>query len=219
MIRVVIVAGIRLYRDGLATLIQTQDGLCVAGTYSDSLPSADDLRQLAPDVVLVDLATAGSHDAIRRLKAACASLPIVAIGIVDGDAEVLACAEAGAIGYVTREGSLAELVAAVRCSVNGELMCTPRVAGTLVRRLAKLSVEHHVALKESRLSRREWEVAALIGERLSNKEIAVRLGIEVATVKNHVHNLLQKLDVQCREDAGRAARMLSGLTQPVTLPH
>jgi len=214
VIRVMIVAGIRLYREGLAQLIGVQDGLCVAGTYSDFLPSADDVPDLAADVVLIDLATAGSHDTIRRLNATNPSLPIIAMGIVDTETEVLACAEAGAVGYVTREGSLAELLATVRCAVSGELMCTPRIAGALARRLATVSAEHQVAVRDRRLSRREWEIAALIGERLSNKEIATRLCIEVATVKNHVHSVLQKLDVQCREDAGRAARMHSAAPQP-----
>jgi len=218
MVRVVIVAGVRLYREGLAQLLRCHDGFTIGGVYSYPLPSSADLRLLAPDLVVIDLATTGSYDIVRHLKATIASLPIVAIGVDDSEDEVLACAEAGAAGYVTREGSVEELVASMQRAVKGELLVTPRVAGRLAQRLAALAAEQP-GLKGARLSRREWEIAALIEEKLSNKEIAVRLCIEVATVKNHVHSLLQKLEVHRRTDAGRVVRSLAGSADPTpTLP-
>ena len=113
MIRIVIVASIRLYREGLADLISRQDGLCVSGALPDLHDAEEHLKALAPDVVLLDMATAESDGTARALRLTETAVPIVAIGIADSDAEVLACAELGAVGYVTREGSIDALVAAV----------------------------------------------------------------------------------------------------------
>jgi DNA-binding NarL/FixJ family response regulator len=105
---------------------------------------------------------------------------------------------------VTRNGSISELVAAARCAARGELNCSPRIAGTLVRRVAALAKEQYSATHLSRLTQREREIADLLGQELSNKEIATRLRIEVATVKNHVHKVLEKLNAHSRFQVQRA---------------
>jgi DNA-binding NarL/FixJ family response regulator len=136
------------------------------------------------------------------MKRLVPGVPIVALGVPDVEGDVLACAEAGIAGYVTREASLEELVAVVRSAVQGELRCSPRIAAGLLRRLSALS-EHGPSAPRVRLTARQREIVRLIGQDLSNKEIAHRLGIEVATVKNHVHNLLEKLNVHRRTAAVR----------------
>ena len=209
MPRLLIVSGVRLYREGLAQLIGRNEDFEVVGALATPPESQDEIDRLGADVILLDIATAGSYAAARRLTKTCVVPPVVALGVLDSDAEVIACTEAGAVGYVTREGSLEELVAVVQSAARGELICSPRVAGSLARRLATLAGETAEAQSRSRLSRREREVAALIGEDLSNKEIAMRLSIEVATVKNHVHNLLEKLRVHRRSEAASAARVMS----------
>jgi two-component system, NarL family, nitrate/nitrite response regulator NarL len=208
MIRIVIVAGTRLFRDGLAQLIGDRSGLAIAAALAAPPDSADAFDQLSADVILLDMATPESHAIARRLHDLPRPIPIVVLGIADSDEEVIASTEAGAAGYVTRDGSVDELVTAIESAARGELVCTPRVAGTLARRLAALAASTKRPAK-ARLSRRECEIAALLGEDLSNKEIAVRLRIEVATVKNHVHNLLEKLNVQTRSEAARAAGRLT----------
>jgi DNA-binding NarL/FixJ family response regulator len=108
---------------------------------------------------------------------------------------------------VAREGSVHDLVDAVERAARGELQCSPQVAGTLIRRLAWRAAAG-ATLIPSPLTARESEIVRLIDEGLSNKEIAVRLGIEVATVKNHVHNLLEKLRVRRRSEAAARLRVL-----------
>jgi DNA-binding NarL/FixJ family response regulator len=137
------------------------------------------------------------------LAARAVRIPLVVIGIADSDSDVLDCVERGAAGFVTRDASIEELAGAIRRAANGELVCSPRTAGSLVRRLSALAAELRPVPASVHLTRREREVAALMREDLSNKEIATRLRIEVATVKNHVHNVLDKLRVHRRAEAAR----------------
>jgi two-component system nitrate/nitrite response regulator NarL len=204
MIRILIVAGIRLYREGLAQLLSHREELNVIGTRSEGRDALASLTEIATDVVLLDMATPDSRTTAREIRLMTPTIPLVAIGIEDSDVDVLNCAELGAAAYVTREGSLDELIAAVHGAAKGELICSPRRAGTLIRRLATLAGERELELPRAKLTRREREIAALIQQGLSNKEIAIRLSIEVATVKNHVHNVLEKLKIHRRAEAARA---------------
>jgi DNA-binding NarL/FixJ family response regulator len=123
----------------------------------------------------------------------------------DSEESVLAFAEAGIAGYVPREGSVQDLVDAVERAVRGELQCSPQLAGAIIRRLAWRAAAGS-DFPRGPLTARETEIVRLIDQGLSNKEIAVRLGIEVATVKNHVHNLLEKLRVRRRAEAAAHIR-------------
>jgi two-component system nitrate/nitrite response regulator NarL len=118
---------------------------------------------------------------------------------------VIAYAEAGVVGYVTRHASLAELKDAVERAAAGETNLSSRMALTILRHIARLATQHGNPALVPQLTSRELEVAELIDEGLSNKEIARRLRIEVPTVKNHVHSILKKLRVTRRSEA--AARL------------
>ncbi|HEX7241600.1 MAG TPA: response regulator transcription factor, partial [Longimicrobiaceae bacterium] len=125
--------------------------------------------------------------------------------IVETEDVVLACAEAGVSGYVSRGASLDDLVGALRSVARGELVCSPHIAGSLFRRVAALS-ERREASPAAVLTPREREILGLIDQGLSNKEISRRLRIELSTVKNHVHNLLEKLQVSRRGAAAACLR-------------
>jgi two-component system, NarL family, nitrate/nitrite response regulator NarL len=198
MTHVFIVVGIRLYREGLAQLLTAQEGFTVVGTESDGRMAAAQIEHLTPDVALVEMGIRDLDVIAGALAARSPQIPLVALGIADSDTDVLACAEKGATAYVTREASVEELKTTIQRAANGELVCSPRTTGTLIRRLGMLAAELHPSTPTVRLTRREREVASLMREDLSNKEIATRLRIEVATVKNHVHNVLDKLQVHRR---------------------
>lgn len=210
MIRLAIVADIRLYREGLAECLGRRDGLEVVCTASTPVEVWVGLSQFRPDILLVDMAIAGCQAAILHLMDLAPESRIVALGVADIEGDVLACAEAGVAGYVPRDGSIEDLVAAIQCAARGELLCTPRMAGSLLRRVAALAAEQGYHSPTLALTRREREVVRLIDQGLSNKEIARQLGIEVATVKNHVHNLLEKLRVHRRSEAAARLRDLVG---------
>src|SRR5262245_11351965 len=203
MTRVLIVVGIRLYRDGLAQLLSVQEGFSVVGTESSCGAAAANLDRLAPDVALVEMGLPDLDAIANALAERSSRIPLVVMGIADSDSEVLACAERGAAGFVTRDASVEELTGTIQRAANGEVICSPRTAGSLVRRLGALAAELKLSPMPVRLTRREREVAALMRQDLSNKEIATRLRIEVATVKIHVHNVLEKLQVHRRSEAAR----------------
>lgn len=209
MIRVLIVAHIRLYREGLAQMLQEERRIAVVGTAVGADEAVLALREHEPDVVLLDMAIPDNVWLVRALVAAVPGTKVVALAVPEVEREVLACAEAGVAGYVTREGSVEDVVEAVESVARGEMLCSPRMAATLLQRVATLALERSPESIEARLTRRELEILDLIDQGLSNKEIARRLTIELSTVKNHVHNVLEKLNVNRRGEA--AARARAGL--------
>jgi DNA-binding NarL/FixJ family response regulator len=132
---------------------------------------------------------------------------IIAIAVSDDSSDIVACAEAGMVGYVSRDGSTDEVVAAVHGALRGELHCAPHVAATLFRRLAALAPGAAADVdRDAVLTPREREIVALIDQGLSNKTIGGRLRIGTPTVKNHVHHILEKLKVRRRGEAAALVR-------------
>lgn len=199
-LRVFIVAAARLYQDGLAYALRRRPWIEVVGTTS-SAETAAELSGLHVDVVLVDALGTDAGAAIRAIRRRVGGVKVVALAVTEREEELIELAEAGADGFVTRDGSLDDLLAALENVGRGEAFCPPQFVGALLRRVALLASEHSASRPVRRLTPREREIVALIGEGLSNKEIAARLTIEVATVKNHVHNILEKLDVRRRGEA------------------
>ncbi len=206
MIRALVASDVRLYREGLADGLRRSGRVEVAETAADGDTSVARVRELAPDVVLVDLAMADWERAVRAIVAAGGEPRVVVLGVREVEDEVVACAEAGVAGYVTREASLDELVDVVESVARGESLCSPRISALLLRRVAEAADRKRASSPADRLTPREAEIVGLIDEGLSNKQIAGRLSIELATVKNHVHNVLEKLHVERRAEAAARVR-------------
>jgi DNA-binding NarL/FixJ family response regulator len=207
MIRVLVVAGIRFYREGIAAALAADARFEVAGTAATAAQAAAELDRHAPDVVLLDLAGDDGAGTVRAFVDSAPGTQVVALGVTEADDHVLPLVEAGVAGYVTREASVDDLLATVASVAAGETICSPRMTATLLRRVALLARDRRPAAGNGReLTRREREIVDLIDEGLSNKEIAARLRIELATVKNHVHNILDKLQVHRRGEAAAAVR-------------
>lgn len=124
----------------------------------------------------------------------------------DSERDIVATAEAGIGGYVPPDASIEDLVEAVKHAARGEMICSPRVAAALARRIATLASNRPVGSAAPSLTAREMEVLELLEIGLSNKQIANRLSIRLATVKNHVHSILAKLNVRRRGEAVAALR-------------
>jgi len=144
---------------------------------------------------------------VAEIRRRTPSVKVVAITLGETEAEVIQLAEAGVAGYVLPDGSLDDLIIAVESAVRGELYCPPRVAFTLLRRVGAIALGSAAAKQEEAghpvhdLTGREREILRLVDQGMSNKQIARQLGIEVATAKNHVHNILRKLHVHRRIEA------------------
>ncbi len=208
MIRVLVISGICLYREGLAEMLDRTGAISVVASASDvaeGLALWNGLGE-APDVILLDTAPVDADISIRALLNALPDVRVVALAVPNHETEIVAVAEAGIAGFVTSDASVAELVAAIESVARGESLCTPSVAAALMRRLASLARSWADADPIEPLTRREREILGLIDDGLSNKQIAQRLRIELPTVKNHVHHILGKLGVHRRAEAAALAR-------------
>ena len=204
-IRVLIATSIRLYREGLVLILARHSDLIVAGWAADASEALTRIRGTDAQVVLLDMAMPDSQALAREITAFIPDVRVVALAIPCSERAVLDCAESGVTGYVLREASGEDLITALRSAGSGELRCPPSVAAILRRRLAAPADLPRV-VPASRLTSREREILGLVDEGLGNKAIAQKLGIEIATVKNHVHNILEKFSVHRRGQAAASAR-------------
>ncbi len=211
---VFIITPIKLYRDGIAHFLGSSGRVRVLGTADEDSDAIRLALELMPNVILLDMALDDSRATAKALRRAVPRAPIVALAVPESEeGYVVSCAEAGISAYVAREGSLEDLLATVIRAANGETVCSPRIAASLFHRVAALASlqEQSVAAVRTaaQLTAREAEVIALIDDGLSNQQIARRLCIEVATVKNHVHSILEKLNASSRTEAAARARKLA----------
>lgn len=214
MTSVYVVTPIRLYRDALTAAVERTGRLDIVGTAPDVQAAFEGIARLRPDVVVLDAAVEPVLPSLRTVAVAAVTSKIVVLGVSDAglEPEVLGYVKEGAAGYVTREASLADLVEAVEGAARGDLVCSARVAGALARAVTMLAAQRTPPRADAVLTVREREIAHLLADGLSNKEIAGRLHIELPTVKNHVHRILAKLHVRRRGEA--AARLLEARVQP-----
>ena len=220
--RAVVISDVLLYRDGVAA------GLARAGAFApicvaDPADILDVLADQEPDVVFLDMTRPAALALSRALVPMLAGTPIIGFGVASHD-EALACAEAGISAFVGADGTIDDLAQAALLALEGKAVISPTLAALLVQRIAALSEAH--SPPNATLTRREREIACLIDHGLSNKEIASSLKISPATVKNHVHTILEKLNVTRRNAIGRSLsvnrrddhRRLSSLRGPEPTP-
>jgi DNA-binding NarL/FixJ family response regulator len=197
LVRVFLVADVRVHRDLLAAALADEEGIVVAGS------AHGDVACLAvgwshADVILIDGESLAGPGTIRALAAAAPDAKIVVTGVREDESGVVDLVEAGIAGYATVDQPLGELAAVVAAAAAGVLECSPRVSAALAERVATLAAVRPHSSGHA-LTPREREIALLIVDGLSNKQIARRLSIEPTTVKNHVHNILRKLGVSRRD--------------------
>ena len=209
---VLIVADVRLYREGLAAALSACSWITVAGTCAAGAGAREMVLRLRPDVVLVDVATQESLEIIRDLHAEAQRSKVLAFAVEEVAPDIIECAKAGAAGYVTVEASIDDLVNAIERIGREELVCSPRIAAQLFGCISTRSEQPDIDPKA--LTSRERQVLDCIRQGKSNKEIARALHIAEPTVKNHVHHLLAKLDVTTRAQAAMRASQPSGRRRP-----
>jgi DNA-binding NarL/FixJ family response regulator len=208
-IRLFVVSGIRLIREGLARSLQTRRRLDVAlvGCAGFSEAETAILSDLRPDVILVDLASHEGMAAPNTLRSLSPASKLVAFSVADTVEGAVACTAAGFCGYVAREAGVDEVLRAVRAAKDGQTTSPPHIAAAMLDRLAHQRKPPKSTNGRSLLTARERQILTFTDEGWSNKEIGRRLQISPATVKSHMHSIFQKLQVERR---GQAAARLRG---------
>jgi two-component system nitrate/nitrite response regulator NarL len=196
--RVAVVSNVRLYREGLSALLGRIGEFDLVASVAGPHEAAARVRDGNVDVVVLDVGT-GNVAAARQLLAVAPGARVVVLAETEAPEDVIALAEAGVLGYVTRSSSLDQLEATIESVADNKMFCDPWIATVLVRRVQELAADRQDP--SHRLTAREAGILQLIADGLSNREIASRLHIELTTVKNHVHNILEKLDAKTRAEA------------------
>jgi two-component system nitrate/nitrite response regulator NarL len=208
-LRLVIISPVRFIRESLAETLPHFGNLLIAGVFADYFDALPLLQGLQTHLVLIDEALPGGAAAISRLRRAVPQTTIVMISVSESAEEVIAWAEAGAAGYIPKTASLADVPMILVDIVHGKQACSPIVAGSLLRRISQSTELLEIGgrgLTSPCLTARESEIVEMIKVGMSNKEIARRLNIGVATAKTHVHHILEKMKVQRRGQVNMISR-------------
>jgi two-component system, NarL family, nitrate/nitrite response regulator NarL len=202
---VLVCSPVRLYREGLADALSHAEDITVTGTAADAESCLGAVAG-GTRIVLLDVTWDGGLTCLRRLTKAYPLVRVAALGAPEEEAEVMALAEAGVAAFLTRDEGIADLVRAIRGVCRGEANCSPRMAAILLKgAAARVRPQPHPAVS-SGLTPRERQILEMIATGHSNKRIALELHIAVPTVKNHVHNIFEKLSVRGRVEAVAALR-------------
>ena len=212
-LRLLLVDDQAMFREGLRLILRQQTDFEIAGEAGDGLAAIESVRRTAPDVVLMDLRMPGlgGVEATRRIKAEAPAVKVIVLTTFEEDAEVFSALRAGAAGFLLKDAPSEKLCEAIRLAARGETWLQPSVAAKLVAEFGRLS-PRPPALQTGRLieslSAREQDVLRCLADGMSNKEIGRRLAISEGTVKNHMSQVLGKLQVLDRTQAALRAREL-----------
>ena len=191
-----------LFRSGLKTLLEEQ-GVQIVGEASAGAEAVEVVRELAPDVVVMDLNMPGMSgvEATRRITSFAPLSRVVVLTISDEDNDVMEAILAGACGYLLKDATIEELMKGIEAAAVGESLISPHIAGKVLHRLRSSGSDGGGAEVDADLSEREVEVLRLIANGKDNAEIAQTLYISPKTVKNHISNILMKLQIHNRIQA------------------
>lgn len=216
MIHIVIVDQVRMILESISAALEGEPDIKILGVTSNGDEALSRLKTdcVGCDVLLVSagLPEDGALNLVRQCTRLEPSPRVLVMGLPEAEPVIMTFIEAGAAGYVLKDDTVAHLLQNVRAAYNGEAIVSPEIVMSLMARVNQLSekVVDFDAGYYATLTRREREILDLIGEDLTNQEIADRLFIELGTVKNHVHHILDKLHVSTRQDAAAYLSLVQG---------
>ncbi|WP_322750222.1 MULTISPECIES: response regulator transcription factor [unclassified Frankia] len=204
-IRVLVVDDHALFRRGLQMVLEQEANIEVVGEAADGAEAVTMAVDMAPDIVLMDvrMPRRGGIDATSAIKQAVPSAKIVMLTISDEEADLYDAIKAGAMGYLLKEISIDEVATAIRAVHGGQSLISPSMASKLLTEFASMikKADDRPQLPTPRLTDREMEVLRLVAKGLNNRDIAKQLFISENTVKNHIRNILEKLQLHSRMEA------------------
>jgi DNA-binding NarL/FixJ family response regulator len=200
---VLIVDDHAVFRRGLELVLAEEPDLQIVGEAADGLEAIERAADLLPDVIVMDVRMpgVGGIEAARRIRHAQPATKVVMLTGSEDEEDLFAAVRVGATGYLLKEAAIEEVAGAVRAVARGQALITPSMATKLLGEFNLLSrrVDSHDTAPK--LTDRETEVLRLVAKGMSNKEIAADLVIAENTVKNHVRNILEKLQLRSRMEA------------------
>jgi len=206
-INILLVNEFRLIGNVIVAALEDEPDLHVIGCVTTPEEALKIVQEEVVDVALVStrLEDQGALKLTNAITELAPATKVLALGLTEEKKRVLRYVEAGAAGYVLKDDSLDKLVETVRAAQDGKVFVSPEIAAAMMERLSDLAqifsdVENNVT-DTAGLTSRELEVLELIGQGSTNQEIADQLVIEIGTVKNHVHSILEKLNVSSRGEA------------------
>jgi DNA-binding NarL/FixJ family response regulator len=207
LVRVLVVDDHALFRHGLLQVLQTAPDIEVVGEARDALSAIELAAEWLPDVVLMDVRMPGMNgiEAARRIRAAQPSVRILMLTESEEEDDLYGAVRAGATGYLLKEVAIDEIADAIRAVAGGQALVSPMMTTKLLSEFNALSRRVEEEHDGRRLTPRELEVLRLLARGLSNKDIATELVIAENTVRNHVRNILEKLEVRSRVEAAMYA--------------
>ncbi|WP_246060881.1 response regulator [Nocardioides dongxiaopingii] len=202
-IRVLVVDDQQLFRRGLTMLLAVEPGLEVVGEAGDGVEGTQLAETAAPDVVLLDvrMPKRSGIEACRAIKESVPTAKIIMLTVSDEEADLYEAVKSGASGYLLKDSSIEEVAQAIRVVADGQSLISPSMAIKLIDEFKQMSRPERETGPALRLTERELDVLRLVAQSHSNKEIAARLFISENTVKNHVRNMLEKLQLHSRMEA------------------
>lgn len=212
-LRLLLVDDQAMFREGLRLILSQHADFEIVGEAADGEAALASISALTPDIVLMDLRMPklGGVEATRRIHREWPGSKVIVLTTFEEDAEIFAAIRAGAAGFLLKDASSEKLSEAIRLAARGETWLQPSVATRLVAEFGRLEPRRNLArptpLVEP-LSPREVDVLRSLSEGMSNKEIGSKLGISEGTVKNHLSQILAKLQVLDRTQAALRAREL-----------
>ena len=219
MINIIIASDIKILCEGLALLLAQQGDLNIVEITDNLVATVASINNIHPDILLLDMTMPSSGDLINQTQITKSKTKVVALTVSYLESDIVQFAEAGVTCYIPRDASVTELIKAIRDAIKGEYYCPPKIIECMLKKLkkpdhtssatnpnpAKLknfcedSPDH--CFQFEKLTSREQQVVSLLTKGMSNKKIAQNLCIELSTVKNHIHNILVKLEVKNRNQA------------------
>jgi two-component system NarL family response regulator len=206
-IRVLVVDDQELFRRGLTMLLAAEPSLEVVGEAGDGVEGTNLAAGVAPDVVLLDvrMPKRSGIEACRAIKEAVPSSKIIMLTVSDEEADLYEAVKSGASGYLLKDSSIEEVAQAVKVVAEGQSLISPSMAVKLIDEFKQMSRPERQHVPGLRLTERELEVLRLVAKSMNNREIAKELFISENTVKNHIRNILEKLQMKSRMEAAMFA--------------
>ncbi len=202
-IRVAVVDDQELFRRGMTMLLGIEDGIEVVGEASNGAEGVELVISTAPDVVLLDvrMPKQSGIEACVAIKAAVPATKIIMLTVSDEEADLYEAVKSGASGYLLKDSSIEEVAQGIRVVADGQSLISPSMAAKLIDEFKTMSKPDRDTGPALKLTERELEVLRLVAKGLSNRDVASQLAISENTVKNHVRNILEKLQLHSRMEA------------------